>query len=281
MRNPFLIGFPHCLVALLITACTPAVAPTMTPTYQLSGPTIAPTAPLFIGPPTEGPPPQTGSVGISDPTAAAQPRDGVLPPLAVGSVDATHQEIEITAADGALLVGNLYQQGSERRPGVLLLGPDRLSWGEFPAALNAAGFTVLVMPVRDGTFISDATVMIETLTSGIADPARIGAVGAAEGADLVLQACAELRVCDTVVLLSPLAELALLDALPRYNPRSLFIIVSQNDEQAFVTARSISEAATGEKAFEFPENAGRGTAMLNAQPDLAAQVIKWLQAHLV
>jgi hypothetical protein len=218
---------------------------------------------------------------MSDPTAAAQPRDGVLPPRALGESDSARQEIEITAADGALLVGDLYQQGAERLPGVLLLGPDRLSWGSFPAELHAAGFTVLVMPVRDATLVSDAEVMIETLVSGTADPARIGAVGAAEGADLVLQACADLPVCDAVALLSPLAELTLLDALLRYNPRSVFLSASQNDEQAFSTARALHEAAVGEKEFQFFENAGRGTAMLSAQPDLGALMIEWLQAHLV
>jgi hypothetical protein len=218
---------------------------------------------------------------MSDPTAAAQPRDGVLPPVALGESENGAQQIEITASDGALIVGDLYQQGTDRLPGVLLLGPDRLAWGAFPAELNAAGFTVLVMPVRDGTFVSDAEVMIETLVSGIADPARIGAVGAAEGADLVLQACANLQVCDSVVLLSPLSETALLDALPRYDPRSIFVSASQNDEQAFLTARSLHEAATGEKLFQPFESAGRGTAMLTARPDLGPLLIEWLQRQLV
>ncbi|MBZ0286498.1 MAG: hypothetical protein K8I30_02710, partial [Anaerolineae bacterium] len=128
---------------LTFAACATEI-PTLTPTRPLSGPTIAPSEAPFNGPPSEAPPEMSGEIGLVDPTAAAMPRDSVLPPLAVGEPSQAGQRVEVTAEDGALLIGDLFQTPGERVPGVLLLGTDRSAWGGFPEQLHAAGFTVLV-----------------------------------------------------------------------------------------------------------------------------------------
>jgi hypothetical protein len=143
--------------------------------------------------------------------------------------------------------------------------------------LNDAGFTALVMELREGAGVDDVDVMIEALTSGLADPGRIGVIGAATGADLALTGCAAVLACDTVVLLSPLQEQVLLNELPRFNPRPLFQAVSQQDEESFATAQALDAAATGEKLLQPLDNAGRGTAILLNRPDVGDLIIQWLQ----
>ncbi|MBZ0303151.1 MAG: hypothetical protein K8J31_25615, partial [Anaerolineae bacterium] len=126
---------------VLLAACTTFEVPTPTVTRSLSGPTIAPSPQLFTGPPTEGPPPLDGSIGVSDPTAAAQPNQGALPPRSLDSAQTGQavQSIEVVALDGTLLTGMLYQGAADRQPGVLLLSPAGSDWGDFPAQLNAIG----------------------------------------------------------------------------------------------------------------------------------------------
>jgi hypothetical protein len=268
------------ILLLILTACVGEI-PTLTPTRPLSGPTIPASQAPFAGAPTE-PPPEADGLGEIDVTAAALPRDSVLPPLAVGTQGtAAGQRVEITAEDGVLLLGDLYVSGGERRPGVLLLGTDRTAWAGFPAQVNAAGFTVLVMELRDNAPAGDFRVMIEALTSGLADPGSIGVVGAAAGADAALAGCADVEACDAVALLSPLDQAANLDALARYNPRPLYQAVSEEDAESFTVAQALEAAATGETLFQPLSNAGRGVAILLNRADVAEQVIVWLTRMLV
>jgi hypothetical protein len=268
------------LLLLCLAACESdnLIAPTLTPTRAISGPTIAPSPQIFTGPPTEGPPPQEG-IGFSDPTAAAQPNQGALPPRALDAAGSGGQTIELPALDGALLTGTLYQTGTERQPGVLLLA--NTDWGDFPAQLNAAGFTVLVMGLREGGNENDVMAMIEALVSGAADPAHIAVVGASDGADMALRGCAITAACDTVVLLSPLDEATLLSVLPQFSPRPMMIVASEEDADSFDTAQALDAAATGEKLFQPFVEAGHGTAILANRPDLGQLMIAWLQQWLV
>lgn len=269
-----------CLLPVLLAACTAFDPATPTPTQALTGPTIAPSPQLFTGPPTEGPPLEDGSLGISDPTAAALPASGALPPRSVSEpgLEAA-QPIEVVALDGALLTGTLYQSGTERQPGVLLLGPSAADWGDFPVSLRAAGFTVLVMTLRDGGTESDVQVMIDALASGTADPARIGAIGAAAGADVALRGCAITPACDTVVLLSPLDENP--NVLAQFNPRPIMLAASEEDADSFAVAQALEAAATGDKLFQPLVQAGQGTALLANRPDLGGLIIDWLNRQLV
>jgi 2-C-methyl-D-erythritol 2,4-cyclodiphosphate synthase len=136
-----------------------------------------------------------------------------MPPFEVGQPsDNPGQTVEITAEDGVLLQGELYVITDVLAPGVLLLADDGASWGDFPDKLYAAGYTVLVMPVRPANALSDFHVMLQTLINGVADPARLGVVGAGNGANVALLGCADDDLCDAVALLSPLPDPALLDA---------------------------------------------------------------------
>ncbi|MGQ9887606.1 MAG: hypothetical protein ACUVSX_03860 [Aggregatilineales bacterium] len=264
-------------IALLLTAGCAADVPTPTPTRALSGPTTAPTAnPFFAGPPTEPPPDIVGGPGRNDPTAAALPNQAALPPLPVGPAQGLEQAVELAAPDGALLTGALLAHSQARMPGLLVLAQDRPSWDDFPARLHAAGFTVLVMQPRPDTARADIPAMLEALGSGIADPARIGVIGAGTGADAALRGCAAAPICAAAALLSPL-DPALTTILFQYNPRPLFIAASAEDAQSYAIAQQLAANATGDALLQPLERAGQGTAILQNRPDVGELLIAWLQ----
>lgn len=272
--------FSALLIGLLVLlAACDSLMPTPTPTHTFTGPTIAPSPQPFSGPPTEPPPDSASTVGQSDPTAASLPRNAALPPLPSGTQESGGERVEVTAMDGTLLMGDLYQNLQVRQPGVLLLASDRSSWGNFPLDLYAAGFTVLSMELREEGGIADFTVMLEALTSGTADPAHIGVVGAGAGADLALAGCAVAPACDTVLLLSPL-DAVLVDTVTRFNPRPLFQIASEEDADSYDLAVRIDAAASGDRLFQPLQNAGRGTVILTNRPDVTNLMIDWLRRQL-
>lgn len=263
-----------------LAACDPQL-PLPTATRALSGPTVAPSEPPFQGPPTELPPDILEGPGQSDPTAAALPAQAALPPAIIGTPGQESQPVEVTADDGVLLQGLLYQHTDVRMPGILLLGTDSSAWGRFPEQLKSAGFTVLLMDIREGAGAADVRVMLEALTSGLADPSRIGVLGASAGADLALVGCAAMPACDAAVLLSPLQQQPLLAAMSRFNPRPLLQIVTQEDTESFATAQALDGAASGDRLLQPVSNAGRGTAILLNRADIGTFIIQWFQRHLV
>lgn len=261
-------------LALLLNACMDAAPPTLTPTRSLSGPTLAPSPVPFIGPPTEPPPLEEGWF---DPTIAALPSGGALPPVLLGGSGVGRASVEVVAEDGALLIGALYTQAEVRAPGVLLLAPDATGWGGFTERLYNNGFTVLAVEPRDPAhWATDFSTLVDSLASGIADPSRIAVVGAVEGADMALVGCAATPLCDGAALLSPLAPTSA-GAMTGYNPRPLFITVTEGDVEAVTVARGIEAAAGGDVLFQPLNNAGRGTAILQNRPDVGDLLIAWLE----
>jgi len=260
------------LGALFLVACEPAEPLTPTRTRTLTGPTIAASPTVLPLIPTD---PAEGYYGQNDPTAAALPGSGELPPLPVGGFEAGGQVVQITAEDGGLINGILYQSGLVRQPGILLLATDYANWGSFPAKLAEAGFTVLSVTMRPDSGIADVSVLLRALSSGEADPGRLGMMGAGSAADTAFLGCAAEMLCDTVVLLSPTQHDVLLAALPTYNPRALFTAASREDTFAYATAQDLASAATGESVFQPFENAGSGIALVQNQPDLGDAIIQW------
>ncbi|NWG15365.1 MAG: hypothetical protein HXY41_01900 [Chloroflexi bacterium] len=267
--------------ALLLAACAPA-APTPTPTAALSGPTLE-ASPTFAPDSPADAPADLIYEGQNNPTAAALAPGAAMPPLVVSrsASGSAGQTVEITAEDGSLLFGDLYVNTTVLAPGVLLLAEERSAWGDFPALLHANGLTVLVMSVRPAAALADFRVMLQTLINGVADPARIGVVGAGQGADVALLGCAADLLCDAAALLSPSNTPSLVEAVRRFNPRPLFLTASQEDTEAFSAVQAAQAAATGEVLFQPFERAGSGTALLQNRPDLGNLILAWLQLALV
>lgn len=267
------------LLATMLSACDSLPEPTVTPARTLTGPTLAPSPdPFSGGPPTEALP-NTIDENLFDPTIAAAPARGVLPPEAAGTqaVGSTGgQQVQITALDGALLTGDLYQQGEARLPAVLLLSASRSDWGLFPLQLQAAGYTALAMDLRSTARSDDVIVMLEALSEvGTVDPARIAVIGAGVGADLAFVGCARLPLCDAAALLSPTARDALLNVLPDFRPRPLLIAASSSDQTTFDAARALAAQAANAQFFQF-ENAGSGAVLVINRPDFVDALLAWL-----
>ncbi len=269
------------VIALTSLAACADEVPTVTPTAELSGPTLE-ASPTFFPDLSYDSTSQAEFIGQSDPTAAALAPDSALPPLSLSdnSVVNNVQSVEITADDGTQLVGELYISPGERMPGLVLIAPEGASWGDLPTRLNAAGFTVLLMPPRDGFYVEDLRVMMLSLSTGMAQPDHLAAIGADVGADMALLGCAAEPLCDAAVLLSPSDDSALSNAINTYNPRPIFLTASQEDVVSFSAITTLQSAATGPVFFQPFQEAGHGTALVLNRPDLGDVIIEWLHQQV-
>lgn len=252
--------------------------PTAIPTRQLTGPTTAP-SPVFRGEaPTEGP----IFAGQNDPTAAAMPSGGELPPLPVGEASAggVQQGIVITGGDGRMLTGDLYSGGVERVPGLLMLAPDSSAWLDLPLRLQAAGFTVLTMSTDEVVSTGDLSAALQSLSDVVTvDPGRMGVIGAQQGADLALTGCAVELLCDTVALISPTQQDPLLVAMQRYNPRAIFLAAGEGDTVSIGAARALEDYAQGPAQLQTAPGAERGAGLILATPSIGDRLIEWMQGQ--
>jgi hypothetical protein len=265
IRILFLCTLYSALSTIFLTACDDTSV-TPTPEQTLSGPTVEP-SPTFMPRQQEDEVPEE-FIGISDPTAAALAPLAALPPLGIeGMTDGDRQTVEVTASDGALLVGEMYMSMAVRQPGIVLLAPDRTAWGGFAAQLHNGGFTVLVLGMRELNRVEDLEAAIQSLSQS-ALPDKLGVIGAGQGADTALLGCAGEGLCKALVLLSPSDSPALIDAMGRYNPRPIFLAATQEDTPSFNGITALQAATTGENFFQPLTQAGYGTALLDNRPDL-------------
>jgi len=278
MRNTF-PAFGVLLLSLLVACDVLPQQPTLTPTRDLSAPTLAPSPTVNILNSQElyG---DSIADGQNNPTAAALPNTGALPPFAAG----THEPggsatVQIVLQNGEIVVGDLYETSNalHRSPGVLLIGRDRLAWGLLPAQLFAADFSVLVVDTPASPRPADFDVLLTSLSElGPVDPAHIAVVGAQDAADLSLLGCAITAICDAVVLLSPRSRDTLLNVLPNYNPRPMLVIAGQDDTASFQVALALAGTfGAGSQFIDYPS--GSGTDLLSINPDLNTRIITWLQ----
>jgi dienelactone hydrolase len=278
MNSKFLLLL---FLVLLLAACdTPPSQ--ITPSYELSGPTLEPSVEVFPEVQTSEPT-QRLFLGQNNPTAAAMPSGGEMPPLVVGTMDVSNprQPIQLTAGDGTLMDGDLYMAlGESAAPGVLLLAPDRAAWLDLPLRLQNAGLTVLAMDLRPNATAGDVDLMLRSLTQmELVDAAHIGIIGAEAGADLSMVACAQGSPCDALIMLSPVDEATVTGAILQYNPRPLFMSAGQ-DDAAFGVTELVRASARGDVTYETIPGAQRGAALLQASPALGDQIIEWLQVQL-
>ena len=239
-------------------------------------------------PPTTVPPAATAAEA-----ATAEPTSTVI--AAVGSAE----QVSFAAADGLIIRGTLLLPlTSGADPGVILLhmlGDDRTVWGEvgLAADLVAAGYAVLVVDMRghgetggapDWTLAADdlGRVWDDFTARDTVDKARTAVVGASIGANMALRLGADRPDVGAVVLLSPGLDyrgVTTADQLAVYGDRPLLLVASEDDAYSVDSVRALAEAANGAEVQMF-ENAGHGTNMFAAEPELAALIIGWLDEQL-
>jgi pimeloyl-ACP methyl ester carboxylesterase len=208
------------------------------------------------------------------------------------------EEVTLTTEDGVKIAATYYP-GGER--GVILLhmlGRNRGDYAELAQELNARGFSVIAIDLRGhgasegnwqsfsprefNAMVLDVKAAKDYLISRGVKPGRIGIVGASIGANIALRYAAEDGEIKTVVLLSPglnYRGIATEEAAAQYQ-RSAFFAASEEDAYAYSSTEQLYALAKGEKVFERLRNAGHGTLMLSASPELKKKVIAWLEARL-
>jgi hypothetical protein len=269
-------------LALLVSSCSvlPQV-PTVTPTRSLSAPTLQASPTTFIRSSDE----LYGTItdGQNSLTAAALPNVAALPPLSMGTPDASGGEVvQVILTDGTIINATLYQvAGAVRVPGILLLVQDAAAWGAFPAELKRAGFTVLVVPYPGVIPIADLDVLLTSLSEdGSVDPSRIAIIGGEQSADAALLGCASFDICDAVVLLTPQGRSTLLNVLPNLDPRFMLVLASRENEEFFATAVSLVSSYQNRSQL-IEASAGIGAAMLQQDPVRLTDIVTWLGQTLV
>lgn len=221
--------------------------------------------------------------GRSDPTAAALPNEGILPPQPIATREpGAAESVQLLLDNGQVIVGDLYDNpdAGQRVPGVMLVAPDRLGWGILPVELLAAGFSVLVVDMPVSPRATDLTALLTSFSeTGTVDPGRLAVIGADSGADFALLGCATLAMCDAVALFNPQSGDTLLNIMPNYRPRPLFFAAGQdNPEQVAFGVVITGAAGDGSQFVQFAAGAGRN--LLNLYPELSEQLVAWLRTVL-
>lgn len=284
------------LLVTILAACDSIgpQPPTLTPTYAVSGPTLAPSPTVLNVLPTQRPE-NFVAPGQTIPEAAAVPFGGQIRPLqltpSAQEVERGLVPVQITLADGAVVTADFYEnlpieleQGliQPRLPAVMLVGTPKDAWGLLPAQIRQAGYTVLVVDIgiaATGENLDLALLAFSEMTS--VNAGLMAVIGLEEAADLTLIACATELLCDTVVLVSPRSSDTLSDTMVEFNPRPLMVVASQGDSEAFSTAQALRDAAIGNFSLqEFEGDAGGLALLQDYQSDLATIIIEWLSLTL-
>ncbi|MFQ5846194.1 MAG: alpha/beta hydrolase [Candidatus Methylomirabilales bacterium] len=223
------------------------------------------------------------------------------------------ERITVRAADGTVLVGDLYlppPEGQEKPPLVVLLhmlSRHRGDWQAFIPRLTAQGDAVFAMDLRGhgesirkgpgrlswrGFSRADYARMpedlLETLNALSAyrdriDLERVAVIGASIGCNVALVAAAEHRAIRALVLLSPGLDYRGIrtdEAMRRYGHRPILLVASQGDSYAANSTRTLHALAAGPKELKIYGGHAHGTRILEGTPDAAPLVLGWLDRFL-
>lgn len=213
-------------------------------------------------------------------------------------------DVEIDAADGAVLRGTLYfplEMPGESAPAVLLMHQNngrRGDWLPLISALNAAGYAALAVDLRgfgetggtrDFTKAQQDTQdwLFYLQNAQDIDAARTATIGASVGANLALVGCSVNEACLTAVALSPGLNFFNVEPEPELvsgglSEKSALLIVSQRDSQSATGVKQMAASATGEVAMRVYSGGLHGTGLFMTQTDsLLPLIVNWLDEMLV
>lgn len=208
---------------------------------------------------------------------ASLPAGAVLPPAPSGR---SERGVSVLLDARAVVQGELYRSGQGSQPAILILGADVSSWSALPLKLSQAGFVVLALQIGSETPARLVDSMLQSLIAipGV-DAGRIGMVGEARSADLAMLGCAVNSLCDALALFSPTSRETLLNMLPSFGERALWLASSRGDSESHAAALTLSQALRGRAQFVEVER-GRGAGLLHIEPGLADQVVAFFALHL-
>lgn len=288
------------LVACGSTATPTAVPPTAT-LFATNTPHAAPATAVPLTQPTATQLPQaTMIIGqmhpLTTPEAVVVTAEPITPTTPISQTN----HFTIPLSDGLVIQATLYQpDDSDPHPGVILvhmLGSNRQVWQEngLGQQLATAGFVALAIDLRghgetggevdwaktpdDIRQIWQAFVALDQVIDN-----RTAVVGASIGANLALQLASQEPTIRTVALLSPGLDyhgITTDDAVVTYGERPLLIAYSSEDSQSADAIPTLRDTSKGDLQLVSFENAGHGTAMFAAQPNLSTIILNWLKSNL-
>lgn len=201
--------------------------------------------------------------------------------------------MQFAVGDGPTIAGRYFGTAARPAPTLLLLhgvGGTSLDWDAFAAQLQKAGYNVLALDLR-GHGLSAGSVNwpralqdVESIFPRLrilpgVNQNRVSIVGANVGANLALNACADLPECRSTVLLSPALdyqEIGTAQAMPRMGKRPVMIVASRADNPSGPDSAQLDRLAQGDHLLVLLDGDVNGTKLLSAQPDLGATIIQWL-----
>ncbi len=217
------------------------------------------------------------AIGETSPVLASLPSGSVLPPAPTGE---SERGVTVLLDADAFIRGELYQTEGLRRPGALLLSQNVSAWGGLPAKLASNGYVALALQIDSTTQARQIETMLQSLIAlPNIDAGIVGVIAEGRAADLALLGCAVNSLCDALALLSPLTRGTLLNMLPSYGARPLWLAAGENDPEALDTVAALAAAARGETRVVHV-SAGRGAALLQVQPDLEDELLLWIHSQL-
>ena len=205
--------------------------------------------------------------------------------------------VRLTTSDGVSITAEDWGAGTK---GVLLVHDDGRSlqdWTTLAPRIASNGFRVLALDLR-GHGASAAAgkpadaeypKLLADVAAGVAwlqskGATEVHVVGAALGANLVLNEAAGNQAITNVVLLSPQLNakgLKVSDAIATYGERPLLVVASQDDTLSAKAASYLEQKAGGPKHLQLYPSAGSGARMLNAAPDLESLVLSWVNGSFL
>jgi acetyl esterase/lipase len=209
----------------------------------------------------------------------------------------TPMRVEVSAADGLTLVGDLYNaELNVQTPALLLMhmyGGKRTDWQPLIPALTSAGYRVITVDLRGHgetggsndwqAAIGDVQTWLDWMEAQPAiDPDKIAVGGASIGANLALVGCGNDAQCVTAVALSPGTDyfgVTTSSAMEALNLRSALLFASRSDRPSGSDVPQLLSAGTGEVAVQLFSGRAHGTSLLPAR-GVQTTIVNWLDDHL-
>ena len=208
---------------------------------------------------------------------------------------ANYTYITLTTDDGMELHGKFFEAESSKAVILLhMLGRQHENWDEFAAKLNRAGYNVLAIDLRghgksnvdwkefaDEQFTNMAIDVKEAKDFLFLKNSRFryAIVGASIGANLALNHAVKDKDILGAVLLSPGLDYRGVktgETVLSYGKRPVLLVASEEDTYSAESTRVLSSKIVGDKKQILFNNAGHGTDMLKAEPELSDEILLWL-----
>jgi dienelactone hydrolase len=237
--------------------------------------------------------PESESEASAQDTAPELSEESQAPETQVGP-----EEVTVKAADGLSIAGTFYAgSGPEPWPGVILLhmnGGQRQDWDAFSSQLAGEGYAVLAVDMRghgqtggrrDWDQAAGDLQRVWDYLAGRADvdESRTALIGASIGANMALVTAEANPAIQGVVMLSAGRDyfgVTTEDRMVAYGERPVLIVASEEDTEAAIAARTLSDLAQGPAKLEMYEGAGHGTRMFGPLPELGQLIIDWLDEYV-